>query len=266
MKFDITGSIVLYKNNPAEVNKAIRSFLNPRLSAKLYLIDNSPTDLLRTLNDDERIEYVFNKRNVGFGRAHNIALRKAITTSKYHLVLNPDVFFDGNSLESMVDMMEKDENIGLAIPRVLDFESTTQYVCKRLPAPLDLIIRRIQLIFISKIFQKRLNRYEMRDKDYSQSFEAPSLSGCFMLFRTEALRKVGFFDERFFMYMEDVDLSRRVHNHFKTWYYPSVHIVHGHARESYRLNKQLLTHIHSAIKYFNKWGWFFDKEREELNT
>jgi GT2 family glycosyltransferase len=86
-----------------------------------------------------------------------------------------------------------------------------------------------------------------------------------MLFRKEALDKAGLFDERYFMYMEDIDITRRVHQHFKTVYYPSVHIYHGHARESYRINKLLFTHIKSAIRYFNKWGWFFDAERREVN-
>ena len=74
-----------------------------------------------------------------------------------------------------------------------------------------------------------------------------------------------FFDERYFMYCEDFDLMRRIHRLAKTIYCPNVTIVHNHAKESYKSRKMLITHIKSAIKYFNKFGWFFDKERKQMN-
>jgi GT2 family glycosyltransferase len=86
-----------------------------------------------------------------------------------------------------------------------------------------------------------------------------------MFIRTEAIKKIGLFDERFFMYMEDIDLSRRINKIYNTCYYPKVKIYHGHARESYRINKLFLIHIVSAIRYFNKWGWFSDIERISIN-
>lgn len=95
--------------------------------------------------------------------------------------------------------------------------------------------------------------------------EVPYLSGCFMFIRTKVLEKVGLFDERFFMYLEDTDLSRRIHKISKTIYYPYVHIYHEYGKGSYKNLKLLKYHIDSAIKYFNKWGWFFDKERDFIN-
>jgi GT2 family glycosyltransferase len=87
-----------------------------------------------------------------------------------------------------------------------------------------------------------------------------------MFLRLETLAKHSlFFDERYFMYCEDFDLMRRIHRVAKTLYYPKVTIVHNHAKESYKSRKMLLTHIKSAIKYFNKFGWFFDKDRRAMN-
>ena len=80
-----------------------------------------------------------------------------------------------------------------------------------------------------------------------------------------ALQRVGFFDERFFMYFEDVDLSRRIHKHYKTIYYPEAVIYHDYQGGSCRNFKLLKLFISSAIKYFNKWGWFFDRERLLIN-
>lgn len=262
---EITCSIVLFKNDPVVLRKAIDSVLQTTLSFKLVLIDNSPTDDLRVLKNDSRIEYIFQDKNSGFGRAHNVAMKESLSLSKYHLVLNPDVSFHKGTLEQLYDFMEVNRQVGLVLPKVLDFNARMQHLCKRLPSPLDLILRRFGSNYFSKFFEKRLVRYEMRDKNYDEVFEAPSISGCFMFFRTEALQRTGLFDERFFMYMEDVDISRRMLYHYRNIYYPKVHIYHEHARESYKVNKLLFIHILSAIKYFNKWGWIVDQRRESLN-
>jgi GT2 family glycosyltransferase len=266
MKLDLTVSIVLYKTNVAIVKEAIACVFQSKLNLKLYLVDNSPTDTLRLLVCNDRCEYIFNNDNLGFGKAHNIVLRKALTESKYHLVLNPDVTFPENTLETLFEFMEKHDEAGLVLPKVLNFESELQYVSKRLPAPLDLMIRRLNSNFFSSLFDRRLKRYEMREKDYNEIFSAPSLSGCFMFLRVDALEKVGFFDERFFMYMEDIDLSRRMYRQFRNIYYPRVVIRHGHARDSYKTYRLFRIHAKSAISYFNKWGWIVDQERRKINA
>jgi hypothetical protein len=95
--------------------------------------------------------------------------------------------------------------------------------------------------------------------------EIPWLSGCFLLARTSQLEKIGGFDERFFMYMEDIDLSRRSLRHFKNIFYPHVTIQHFYEKGSYKSRKLTIIHLISAIRYFNKWGWFFDRQREIIN-
>ncbi len=107
--------------------------------------------------------------------------------------------------------------------------------------------------------------YEFRFTGYGKIIYVPYLSGCFMFFRTEALKQAGLFDERFFMYLEDVDLSRRIHKHYRTVYYPEISVFHQYEKGSYKNSKLLKYHLQSAIKYFNKWGYFFDKDRQEIN-
>lgn len=266
MKFDITGSIVTYKNDPVILQKAIQSFLNTSLAVKLYVCDNSPTEKLKTLVQDPRCEYIFNGANIGFGAAHNICIRKAFHESDFHLVLNPDVSFPAGTLEHIHAYMMAHADVGLVLPKVVGFDAEMHFVCKRLPAPLDLIVRRLDIGILKKLFAKRLSFYEMRDKNYDEVIEAPSLSGCFMLFRNAALKQAGLFDERFFMYMEDIDLARRVYQKFRNVYLPTATIIHGHAKESYKSFRLLKIHALSAIRYFNKWGWFFDRERNQINT
>jgi len=265
---NINVSIVLFKNDQDLVKKAIYSCVNSILINRIYLIDNSPTDMLSCLaNLDSRIEYIFNNTNLGFGKAHNIALKRSIEENiPYHLVLNPDVYFEGGVLEELYNFMENNPDVGLVMPKVLYPDGTLQYLCKLLPTPLDLFGRRF-LNFgpFKKIVEKRNEIYELRFTGYDKIMEVPYLSGCFMFIRTEVLKKVGLFDERFFMYLEDTDLSRRIHRVAKTVYYPYVYIYHEYGKGSYKSLKLLYYHIKSAIKYFNKYGWFFDKEREEIN-
>lgn len=262
----IYGSIVLYNNKKEQVIRAINSFLNTDLEVKLFLIDNSPRDLLRELkNLDSRIEYIYNNANLGYGKAHNIALRKSIEDNvPYHLVLNPDVYFERGILEKLYEFMEENKDVGLVMPKVLYPSGEIQYLCKLIPTPMDLILRRF--IPIKSWKEKRNYIYELRFTGYNNIMNVPYLSGCFMFLRVSVLKEIGLFDERYFMYLEDTDLSRRIHRKCKTIYYPYVHIIHEYDKGSYKNVKLLIYHIKSAIKYFNKWGWLFDKEREEVNS
>lgn len=260
---DITGSIVLYKNNTDLVKEAINSFLATGLNVQLYLIDNSPTDELSVLNTDPRILYIKNDKNVGFGKAHNIALKKAVEHSKYHLVLNPDIYFPENTLEKLFDYMESNQNVGQIMPKVLYPDGQTQHLCKLLPTPADLFLRRFMPGL--KSAEKRNHQYELRDSGYNKIMNVPYLSGCFMFLRSSTLKEIGLFDERIFMYIEDADLTRRIHAKYKTLYYPVVHVFHHYAKGSYKNLKLMLYNIHGAIIYFNKYGWFFDSKRKKIN-
>jgi GT2 family glycosyltransferase len=265
MELQISGSIVLYKNDK-EVRKPILDFLNSSLSIKLFLVDNSPTNQLQTdlaeLIKDKRVEYIFNNNNVGFGAGHNIAIRKIIDYTPYHLVLNPDVSFEPEILDSLYTYMQENKEVGLVMPKVLYPGGEVQYACKLLPTPSDLIFRRF---LPSWLIRKKIEHFELRKMGYNREMEVPYLSGCFMFLRTEALKKVGLFDERFFMYPEDIDLTRRMYKEYKTMFYPDVSIVHEHGQGSYKSIRLLFIHITNMIRYFNKWGWIFDKERKKVN-
>jgi GT2 family glycosyltransferase len=113
--------------------------------------------------------------------------------------------------------------------------------------------------------EKRNKRYELRDLDLSRPVNAPYLSGCFMMLRTQAVVEAGLFDERFFMYPEDIDLTRRIHRNYLTLYHPQWTITHAHARSSYKNKHMLRIHIQNMCRYFNKWGWFSDPERQTFN-
>jgi hypothetical protein len=110
-----------------------------------------------------------------------------------------------------------------------------------------------------------MERFELRFTGYNRVMDVPYLSGCFMLFRTAALRRIGLFDERFFMYPEDIDITRRMNAEYRTVFFPGATVVHDHARESYKSRRSLRIHVENSIKYFNKWGWIRDPQRSRVN-
>lgn len=256
MDFDLTASIVAYRNDPQELEQAIQSFLNTTLRVKLYVIDNSATDNLRTLCSDPRIEYLFTGNNLGFGAGHNIAIRRGLKVAPYHLVMNPDISFPPGPLEELISYMDLHLDVGVVMPKILYPDGSLQYLCKKLPTPLDLIFRRFIPGVLSPLMRDRLTAYEFRDRDYNREMDVPCLSGCFMFVRTSVFEDVGLFDERYFMYLEDVDLFRRIGLLYRVVYNPAAFVYHSYAKDSYKKANLLLRHIQSAVKYFSKWGWF----------
>lgn len=263
---NISASIVIYKNNLDLLEGAINSFLSATDNSILYLIDNSPTDECRDLFIHERIRYVFNNKNIGFGAGHNIALRQAMNSnSEYHIILNPDVYFERSVVEKLRAFMDENRNAGMVMPKILYPDGRLQPVCKLLPSPFTLFSRRF-LQFNPSLLNKLNHWYEMHFAGYDKVMDVPFLSGCFMFLRMESLKAVGLFDERIFLYTEDTDLSRRIHKCYRTVFYPDASIYHYNEKGSYKNFVILLYHIASAITYFNKWGWFFDNERDHVNA
>jgi GT2 family glycosyltransferase len=262
-KYDLTISVVLYKNDIYELKKMMTCVAETKLNCKLFLIDNSPTDYLRLFARGEFVEYCFNNKNIGFGRAQNMGINKIRDKSHYHLILNPDVSFKAGTLENIYRFMEQNHDVGQLMPRVCYNNGSVQKLCKLLPHPIDLIGRRF---FGNAYLSKKRNKiYELNGFEYNRILDLPVLSGCFMFIRTSVLEQVGGFDGRYFMYLEDIDLTRRINKISRTIFYPGVTVEHKFTKGSYENLQLLKYHIVSAIKYFNKWGWIFDNERTFLN-
>ena len=267
--YDFTACIVTYNTEQEELNRILNCFKKIKLKFKLWISDNSEKDILRNFIEnfsDDRIKYIFNNSNKGFGAGHNIVLQKLIEEnekSEFHLMINADVFFEENTIEKIIAYMRKNSDIGQIGPKIYKSNGEINRSCRLLPTPLNLIFRRF--FPVKSIVEKMDYSYEMKWYDYKSIIEVPILSGCFIFVRTDILKDIGVFDERYFMYMEDYDLCRRIGKKYKVVFYPKVNIVHEHGKASYKSRKMMIIHIKSAIKYFNKWGWIFDKERKIKN-
>lgn len=261
-----SASIVLYNTDQAQLKRLLDCVVQSVVIEQVYLVDNSPVSSDSPLYHLPKVTYIKAAKNLGYGAGHNIALCDALLRSEFHFVLNPDIYFEPDSLQVMIKRMKEDESIGQLMPKVIYPDGKLQYLCKLIPTPMDLFFRRFLRGPLKELARQKNEQFELRFTGYNKEMDIPILSGCFMLFRTAALKKVGLFDERYFMYLEDFDLTRRMHAQFRTLFFPAATIVHDHAKESYRFNKMLYIHIVSAIKYFNKWGWMFDAQRKAINA
>ncbi|MFD0994012.1 glycosyltransferase [Tenacibaculum geojense] len=248
-KVEISACIVLYNEPIEELQKTIDSFLNIPLSKKLFLVDNSPKQNKNNF-DHVDIEYLFNAKNIGFANANNQVIRKINGYSKYHLILNPDVVFSSEVISKLISELKKDINLAMIAPRAIYLDGSHQYTARKYPSFFDLIIRRIPF------FSKRKKEQEYQFQDLSKPFYPDFIHGCFMLFNTKDFIKLKGFDERYFLYMEDVDICKKIDElEKKKLYYPLVKVKHVKREGSSKKIKLLFYHFSSAIKYFLKWGF-----------
>jgi len=256
-------SIVLYRPDVQQVTRLVHELTQVKCLRTIYLLDNSPTpsDELNTLGD--KTTYIFNNANLGYGAAHNIAIRESVYhETPFHLVMNADIVVKATDIDHLLHFMQHYPKVGQLMPRVVYPDGSLQYLAKLLPTPLDVFGRR----FLPARWMRRRNeRYELRASGYNKPMNVPYLSGCFMFLRTKAVLEAHLFDERYFMYPEDIDLTRTIHRNWLTLYYPGVTIIHDHAKGSYHSLRLLWIHLVNMCRYFNKWGWFFDAERRLYN-
>ena len=231
----------------------------------LWLIDNGPhqegsADIKSLAHGDLvkmggiSTQVIECEENLGYGRGHNLAIRR--TGKDYHLVLNPDVILAEDALSQALDFMETHPDVGLLAPSVIGAEGEPQYLCKRYPAVLDLLLRGFVPRAVQSLFSKRLAYYEMRDVlNAATVFDVPMVSGSFMFFRGAVLAKLGGFSDDFFLYFEDFDLSQRAHAIARTAYVPAVSIRHFGGNAAKKGMAHIGMFIRSAFIFYNKHGW-----------
>ncbi len=213
----------------------------------MFIVDNSSTRNFNIENSEE-VEYIKNEENIGFGRAHNQILKLIEGKSDFHLVLNPDVEFDGRIFEKLFFALEGNEKIAMISPKVVNYDGSLQFTCRKNPTIKEMISRRLG------INKEYVEEREYRNIDLNKSFAPEFIHGCFMLFKMQDFMDLGGFDNRYFLYLEDADLCREVRRHNKeVLYFPEVEIKHLHRKGSSKRLKLLFYHIASAYKYFRKW-------------
>ena len=260
----ISASLVLYNTDTQILEESISSYFNSTVYGDLWIMDNSEEGKYSYLKDlHPKITYIKTEGNLGYGKAHNIAMLNFIDKTDFHIVLNPDISFDNKVVESLKDFLISNKRVGLVAPQACYPDGSLQSNGRLIPSPLHLVLRRF--FSISKLNLNRNDEYELKDRR-NGNYLAPVVLGSFMMFRNSSLKDIGIFDERFFLYPEDIDISRRMFDKYDNVIVSQQKFIHHHSQESYKSLRLLYVHAKEMIKYFNKWGWFIDTVRTRLNT
>lgn len=238
----ISASIVIYNEKVETLEKVINSFLSLFDDKELIIIDNSSDDYIRNFCESfDNVNYIFSVKNIGFGSAHNLAFKKLNIKSDIHMILNPDIYFDGMSIYNFLKWFYNQKDISLATTKVCYPNGSTQNIIRNVPTISSLIKRKL------KICSDELNTKK------NEITEIPFAHGCFLVFKTEVFEKINCFDERFFMYMEDIDIFIKAKKHGKTVINTNYKIFHEYRKGSSKNFTLLRHHVISAIKFFYKY-------------
>jgi len=217
----------------------------------VYVIDNGSADRTVELVKERAgssLTLIESPVNRGFGGGHNMVLDRL--DSEYHACINPDIVLNDDVISAMAEYMDAHGDIGLLAPKVLNMDGTVQALPKRNPKLIYLLARRIDLRFLRKYREE----YEMRDFGDNQPYDIEFCSGCFMFLRTALYKELGGFDERYFLYFEDADLTRQVAQRARVEYNPAFQVRHAWVRAGRRHFRYCVIQIISMFKYMIKWG------------
>ncbi|MGN0984427.1 MAG: glycosyltransferase [Gemmiger sp.] len=253
----LTACIVSYCDYD-EVCCAVRSILAqvPARDFHLFVVDNASPDgcgerLAETDFGDGRVEVCRLGENVGFGRGHNSVLPRL--DSEVHFILNPDIVLTEDVLTPLADWLLAHPDAVMATPQLYYPDGRIQHLPRRKPTPWLLLARQLAPR-LGGIFQKTDAHYTMQDEDLSQPRRIEFCTGSFSAVRTEVFRSVGGFDEDYFMYVEDADLTQKMLQKGTVWLVPALHAVHAWHRDPMRDAGKFKMQLVSMGRYFQKWG------------
>lgn len=260
-QLDVSISAVVYRDfeTPQQMISTLEEFTSPQLSKQVFIIDNSALPHGDALIQNQEafqnfleqypdVAYIDARQNLGFGRANNLVLGES--QAEFHAFINPDIVFSEDSLSVLVSYMRENPDVGMVIPRMVGADGRLLKVYRKYPTLIDAINR----TFLGNRLVKRNYEHTLQGMDYTKPFDVPFGQGSFLVGRTSLLQELGGFDERYFMYLEDADLCRRVNEVSKLQYVPYTTVQHKWERSSHKNSKLMLEHIKSYRTYFSKWG------------
>ncbi len=229
----LTVSIVTYNSDDYKTLLTSLQHVITQIPTEVFIIDNAskqPIDILAF----PFVNLIRNTVNIGYGAAHNIAITKGSGT--FYLLLNQDIELTEKTVQHLLEYLEKHPEVNLVGPKLLNYDGTLQYSCRRFPWPHHL------LPFSRSIFS--LDSYEMYDYDHKKPQQVDWISGACILMRGKH-----YFDDHYFLYCEDVDLCR---NNPPVHYVPEAIAYHRGGYASRNSLRHKLTHTKSILYYYLK--------------
>lgn len=213
------------------------------------VVDNGSTDGSREMVSGEFpwVRLVDNPGNPGYASACNRGIKA--TSQPYIFILNSDVEFLEDGLDEVLDYLDSHPEVGALGPMVLNSDGTAQMSCRRFPSMIENAVHG----FLGDVWPNNpfTRSYQMKGLKRDEPCDVDWVSGAAMLLRRDAAEKVGGFDERYFMYVEDVDLCRRIKQAgSRVVYHPGFRLIHHIGRASSQQSLRMLYHHHRSMYIF----------------
>ena len=248
-----SASVVVYGGGEEAVRCAESLCAHTAGPLSVFLVDNaSPDDSLRQLQTaalPANVRVVPLAQNRGFGAGHNSVL--PLLQSRYHAVLNPDILLESDALDTLGAFLDAHPDVAICAPRLVNPDGTPQNLPKRRLALLPLIARQIGW----RALEPYNRHYLMLDEDLSKPTDVESCSGSFFVIRTDVFKAIGGFDERYFMYVEDADITQKALQKGRAVYVPGACAVHAWHRKSHTNPRHFLWQVQGMFRFFSKWGF-----------
>jgi len=250
--------IIVSWNVKEKLRENLKSLINSEgdFSYEIIVIDNDSKDgtIEMIKNEFPRVKYIANNENIGFARANNKVLPTA--AGDYILLLNPDMKVHSNTLINISNWMRENEKVAVAGCHLVDISGKTIKHVRKFPKILD------QLAIVLKlphIFPFLLNGYIINNFDYSKQAKVDSIRGGFFMINPKTIERLQMllkFDERYFLWFEEVDFCREIKKRGgEVWYTPSAECVDlvGQSFSQVSSLKKQKYFRDSMLKYFKKW-------------
>lgn len=256
----VTAGIVAY-GGAEEVAQAAISVAEHTQGVDLHLmiLDNASPDgagnQLQKMQFPKNVQLKCSQTNLGFGKGHNFIFQflNQNQKSKYHAVINPDITLDTDAITEICRWMDNHPDVTMVTPRLMFPDGTEQQTAKRYPSLMALAARQLPLPFLKGVEK----HYLMLDEDLTKPTDVQFCSGCFFVMRSDIYQKMGGFDPRYFVYVEDADITRQALQYGRAIYLPQVSVYHAWHRDANKKLKNFTMQLGSMFKYWHKWGFKF---------
>ena len=198
----------------------------------------------------QQVQVLCRTQNGGFGTGHNTVL--SLLHSRVHFILNPDIQLTADTLSDLADWMVQHPGVVMARPALTFPDGQPQRLPLRRCNVRAMVYRQLPCL---KFWAKYNERYLMADRDLTQPTEIEFCTGSFSAVDTAAFKEVGGFDEGYFMYVEDADLTQKMRTKGNAYLVPQYTAIHAWHRAAHRSLKPFLWQLRSLLRYFSKWGF-----------
>lgn len=249
--------VIVTFNSESTIQTCISALLESTktIQTEIFIVDNNSKDSTSKIISENfpQVKFIQNSGNLGFGKANNMALREA--KGKFILILNPDAIVNAKTLNFLIKNISKNEKFGFVTPKLLLENGNLDLACKRsFPTPEVSFYR---MFFLYKIFPNnpKFTSYNLSTFPENENYTVDSISGAFMFCRKKLLQEIGFFDEKFFMYGEDLDFCLRAKKAgFENAYFGEIEVTHLKSVSSKNLTriKPLFEFYKAMLIFYNK--------------